>query len=981
MRKYSVIIFFLCSVLPFSVAAQSSLRDLFLAAESYFLFEEFNEALPLYLRVYRQSPDNDNISYKIGVCYLNNPYEKEKSIYYLEKASQNINPKYKDNNFRETSAPPEVLYFLGNAYRINNELDKARDAYNRFLDILDLKIYDDELVREQLRAVNVAEELMKKPLDLDVDILPGTINSRFSDKNPVVSGNEQHLVYVSRLQFYDAVFYTKKLNGEWGNPRNIIPELGVDGDVYPTSLSWDGNELFVYRRDNFIGNIYSSRREGDIWTPLQKLNDNINTKYWESHASISKDGNSLYFSSNREGGYGGLDIYVSQKMPDGSWGPAVNLGPVVNTRYNDDTPFITEDGEKLFFSSYGHYNMGGYDIFISIKKNDGTWAEPRNLGYPLNTTDDDLFLHPVQNGNYAYYPRYKEDGFGRHDIYRYHIYGPDNPRMYLITGYIDLQDEKTDTSLTVSVLDSKTKNNMVSVIPDEEGTFRFKVPQGTYDILINSEKFHEHMQKLEVTQATPHTGLILPGKIALIPLPPPPDPEILEKLLTLHDTIVEVTSDKTVKLKFDAEKGSTLIINVYNDSVLVKSDTIDAKRRRQTFDFDPLPGTNMVEFTLIDEDGNIVTKKAEVIYKTREEKYADTYRDADTVPDTDPDTDAGTLTAGTSALTDLQAAQEEYLRLELLHQLLAGSAEGDLKTFIENIDLRKEGITTREELISYLHENAEKNGFSVDDINLLLEKSLKESLDLFTSLAEGELKDLLLKLDTEKAGIKTTSDLIDYLLSIAEKTPGISSEAVLHLISEAQKSVETQSLTDLLMLNADGELGKTLENLNLRQEGIKNAEDLINYLLKESENKDYSKNDIFKLIAAVSGKESPDDFIKGLLPFAEGNLKQLLSELNLAEAGITSVEDLLDYLVRMAEQYNYTTEELWDVILKSLLSPDDIAESEKDMDTRTGRKEFKRNVLHTGFVFLFLGLIILFLIWRERKKKKKNEILNETDGH
>ena len=561
-----IIIHILCILYSPADAQSTNLRELFLAAESYFLFEEFEEALPLYLRIHRQSPDNDNISFKIGVCYLNLPYEQDKSVSYLEKAIQNINPKYKENNFRETSAPPEALFFLGNAYRVNNMLKQSREAYSRFLEIIDKKVYDEELVQNQIKAIEVAEVLMKRPGDLDIEILPGNINSRFSDKYPVVSGNEKHMIYVSRLQFYDAVLYTEKINGEWSAPRNIIPELGVDGDVFPTSLSWDGTELYVYRSDNFIGNIYYSKRVGKNWTTLEKLNENINTKYWESHASLSKDGKSLYFTSNRINGYGGLDIYISQRLPNDNWGPAVNLGPTINSKYNEETPFITEDDNKLFFSSYGHYNMGGYDVFVSERQKDGTWSEPRNLGYPVNTTDDDLFFHPVKNGNIAYYSRYKEDGFGRHDIYRYTIYGPDNPRLFPITGSFDYSGEKPDTSdVHITIMNAATKKRIVDINPFKDGVFRFNIPAGTYDMVVKSKDFRDHTQKIEVPVTTPHSGLIIPGKILLTPVRTAVVTVSPDKLITISDTLLNVDSDKEVRLRFEAERGSKVIINVYNE--------------------------------------------------------------------------------------------------------------------------------------------------------------------------------------------------------------------------------------------------------------------------------------------------------------------------------------------------------------------------------------------------------------------------------
>ena len=149
-------------------------------------------------------------------------------------------------------------------------------------------------------------------------------------------------------------------------------------------FEYDGTILYLYKTDNFDGNIYSAEYVNGNWTPIKKLNKNINTKFYESHAAISSDGKKLYFTSNRDGGYGGLDIYVSEKDASGDWGPAINLGNTINTPYNEDTPFITLNDSLLYFSSEGHNGMGGYDIFRSDKSEAG-WNAPENLGFPVNS--------------------------------------------------------------------------------------------------------------------------------------------------------------------------------------------------------------------------------------------------------------------------------------------------------------------------------------------------------------------------------------------------------------------------------------------------------------------------------------------------------------------------------------------------------------------------------------------------------------------
>ena len=219
-------------------------------------------------------------------------------------------------------------------------------------------------------------------------------------------------------KFYDAIMLSKLVNGKWSAPENIIPELQSDGDMYISCLSADGTTLFLSKNDNFNSDIYSSTFDGVRWGQTIKLNKNIDTKYWESHGFITENGNQLIFASDRPGGFGGLDLYLSKKV-NGDWGPAYNLGPQINTPFNEDRPFLINNGKTLFFSSQGHRNMGGYDLFRSDLQSNNLWSEPENLGYPINTPDDNVFFMPVENGKSGYCSIYRESGgLGKEDIYK-----------------------------------------------------------------------------------------------------------------------------------------------------------------------------------------------------------------------------------------------------------------------------------------------------------------------------------------------------------------------------------------------------------------------------------------------------------------------------------------------------------------------------------------------------------------------------------
>jgi len=194
--------------------------------------------------------------------------------------------------------------------------------------------------------------------------------------------------------------------------------LMSDGDQFVASISFDGKMLFLSREDAFNSDIYVSYYMDNRWIKSVPLGANINTKYWESHASVSKNGETLYFTSNRKGNKGEMDIYIAHLDDEGKWGPAINIGETINSKLNEDTPFITEDEKILYFSSQGFRGMGGYDIFKSERISEKEWSMPQNLGYPINTTDDDLFYFPWNNGEIAYMAKIMEEGYGITDIYQ-----------------------------------------------------------------------------------------------------------------------------------------------------------------------------------------------------------------------------------------------------------------------------------------------------------------------------------------------------------------------------------------------------------------------------------------------------------------------------------------------------------------------------------------------------------------------------------
>jgi outer membrane protein OmpA-like peptidoglycan-associated protein/Tol biopolymer transport system component len=397
------------------------LKEYYADAEFFLAQEFFVDALHDYLEIYKRGfKDNANINYKMGICYLNIPGQKDKAIEYFDKAKESASLKYRESSLKEKFAPIDVYLFLGNAYRVNNMVDKAIETYKIYKSLIpEDEINLQKFADKQIEACYIANEFMHNPVDVEFQNLGPEINSSSDDYKAVLSGDGNKIVYMHKLPFYDAVYYSVKENGNWTKPQNITPQLMSDGDQFVCFISYDGNTLLLTKEDEFNSDIYVSKFVDNRWTKSEPLSPNINTKYWESHACLSKDGKLLYFTSNRKDGIGDMDIWVSELNLDGSWGTPRNLGNKINTVLNEDTPFITESGKTMYFSSQGFVNMGGYDLFVSHFEGDSAWSVPENLGYPFSTTDDDLFYFPFHEGKQAYISRIMSGGYGGTDIYKF----------------------------------------------------------------------------------------------------------------------------------------------------------------------------------------------------------------------------------------------------------------------------------------------------------------------------------------------------------------------------------------------------------------------------------------------------------------------------------------------------------------------------------------------------------------------------------
>lgn len=472
--------------------AQSTdeLKKIFAQAESYFLYEEYELANQLYLLL--DTPDNLNIKYKIGTCYLNIPGEKEKAIPYLEEAVKNATYDAREELFKEKRAPLDAYFSLAKAYMINNQLDKSLETFESFRKLageteakggMENLDYVDQQIKACQNAILLKDNPLlfsKKPLGPDFSL--GSMN-----ENPAVSYDGNAIVYTEKRGLINVILFSKKTNGIWESPVEITSELNAGEDCASCSLNGDGTQLFLYKTDNYDGAIYSSDYMNGKWTPIKKLNKNINTKFYESHASISSDGKRLYFASNREGGLGNLDLYVSEKDLTGDWGPAKNLGSVINTPYNEDTPFITANDSILFFSSEGHSSIGGFDNYKAVRSGND-WSIPTNIGFPVNTPDDDKFFAPANNARNAFYSITTD--YKKKEIF-YLTLGKSDVDLS-ISGKVNLSDTTLafDSGFLFCLVDKASGDTINKVYPDVySGNYNFNVRPGSYRIIYTGEGY------------------------------------------------------------------------------------------------------------------------------------------------------------------------------------------------------------------------------------------------------------------------------------------------------------------------------------------------------------------------------------------------------------------------------------------------------------------------------------------------------------
>ncbi len=472
---------------------------------------DFKDAIKIFKRILRDEPNNIEVLYNLGHCYLNTSDGPDSAVIFFEKASKNL----KQEDYL-TDLGVDLQLSLGKSYQMLYRYDEALKLYKGFLKSLSPE--DTELeseIRKEMQTCENGLDLMAHPVELKVKNLGPQVNSKYDDHSPIVSADESILIFTSRRASsysermpdgqYEERIYISHMKGDKFRKAEILKKelFKKPGHVAGVGLSADGTELLMYRNDVNGKNIYESKFDGTTWTEPVKLPAPINSKYDETHASLSSDNNMLFFTSNRPGGYGGLDIYQVRRLPDGSWGLPRNMGPEINTEYDEETPIIHPDGKTLFFASEGHNSMGNLDIFYSHVNADSTWSEPVNIGYPINTPDDDFFFMPTTTQNKAYYASSKyEDNYGRSDLYEIKYKEPVVNRLAVIKGIVHTTNDAPLENVRIYVTE-KPGGEQVGIYRPNPGTGKYVLileADKQYNIRFTGLGFNEKSETLAVTR-------------------------------------------------------------------------------------------------------------------------------------------------------------------------------------------------------------------------------------------------------------------------------------------------------------------------------------------------------------------------------------------------------------------------------------------------------------------------------------------------
>jgi hypothetical protein len=539
-------------------------------------------------------PSENSVKYFTALCYA---YRPDKHLLMLQ---------YLTEVYAANKKADKIEYELARANFFNYKFDEAADYLSKYSSKVKKSDKKQQAEIDQLSSyIKNAKALVANPLNVKITNLGNVVNTTASECSPYMDMNDSLLIYTYRgelstggLQnaynepnkkdgaYFEDVFTSTKVNDVWTTPHGIASVNSNNNDE-ALSISYDGKMLFMSRDSpDDDGDIYMSRLINGQWGPAVKLKGDINTPAWEDNCVLSPDGKTLYFCSSRPGGYGGKDIYKSVLQADSSWGTAQNLGDKINTAEEEDDPFIHLDGKLFTFSSKGHNSMGGYDIFKTyLNPADSSWAVAENIGYPINTTDDDIHYSISPGGDKGYYGISKPDGFGDVDLYNVEpaITGI-MPAMLVIKGTVSLNNQPVEANIEVI-------SSSIEVVPNNSTNKKYKSNpvNGFYQIVLPLGHNYKITWRLDTLLQTEEMEAI----------------NTKEYLLKIKDIIYKNKPDSVAA---DSAKAQGSTGNEIVEGLIYKIQ-VAAHHKNRNVDYKKVKEYGKVEKTIVDDNPRFTLSK------------------------------------------------------------------------------------------------------------------------------------------------------------------------------------------------------------------------------------------------------------------------------------------------------------------------------------------------------------------------------------
>ncbi len=527
----------------FKTGNSEGLQDAWLAiidADEYFKQGKgtYNMARDLYLSAHQYNSENPELNFLIGVCYLYTD-EKSEAIKYLRKAFE-----------KKPDISPEINYLLGRAYHLNLEFDKAIQHYGAHRTSLGPKeaLIQYDIIDKLISECRNGKIIVGDPRRVIISNLGDSINSIYDDYFSIFAANDSNMYFTSRRpakskskrnpfdnKYFEDIYFSTLSAGGWSEAIPLNKKIDSKQNDAAVGISNDESQLFIYRGKEKGGEIYASNLKNGEWKSPAPWNSKISSDESESTLFFTQTGDTVYFvSANKELTIGGKDILMSVKNAKGKWQKPVNLSGLINTKYDEEGIFVTPNGKTMYFSSRGHNTMGGFDIFKTETQSDGTWSDPVNLGYPINTPDDELFFSLSEIGNAAYLSAIRAGTIGAKDIYKLVFLGSEKEMMlanedllvagimektkkgfftipepfsvdsfYYLKGFVLNKANNEPVSAKLEFVDANESKVVATVITSETGEYQVKFAEAKkYGLEISAKDYMFFLDEVDMTTAS-----------------------------------------------------------------------------------------------------------------------------------------------------------------------------------------------------------------------------------------------------------------------------------------------------------------------------------------------------------------------------------------------------------------------------------------------------------------------------------------------